>query len=333
MTPSDEPYVSVVIPLFNKREQVARAIDSVLAQSFTSFEVVVVNDGSTDGSGDVVRRYLDRVIYLEQENSGAGAARNRAIGISRAPLIAFLDADDSWLPRKLELQTAFMRAQPDIMWCGVNCEFVSGVTTSIDRRYLGPPPSGDNPHWIVFTDWFAAELHHRVTSTPCVMVRRAVFDTAGLFATDIFAGQDTDFWIRTALRYPAYGYCPTPLVRVTTRLPGCLSLSGRRKLESMLGFMSRHAQRVVQHPDPRPSFVDYTKRQMLNLLRTCLSQGYPDIARKVVHTVPAAWLTSAWWGLWLLSLLPPSVVRIASAWRRHALVRLRGIRQRQRDRR
>jgi glycosyltransferase involved in cell wall biosynthesis len=97
--------VSVVIPLYNKAPYIQRAIDSVLAQTYADFELIIVDDGSTDGSGDIVRQYADpRIRLIVQENAGPGAARNRGLREANAEYIAFLDADDEWLPMYLEEQ-------------------------------------------------------------------------------------------------------------------------------------------------------------------------------------------------------------------------------------
>jgi len=115
----ERPLLSVVIPLYNKARYIRRALDSVLAQTFEDFEVIVVNDGSTDGSEKVVERYTDpRVRLVSQENVGECAARNRGIAEARANLVAFLDADDEWLPGHLAAISRLAEKYPE---CGAYC--------------------------------------------------------------------------------------------------------------------------------------------------------------------------------------------------------------------
>lgn len=111
--------VSVVIPTYNRAWLLGRAIDSVLAQTFQSFEVLVVDDGSTDDTAAVVQAYGERVRYVRQENAGVAAARNTGVRLAHHELIAFLDSDDVWLPRKLELQVPPM-ADPEVVLCFTN---------------------------------------------------------------------------------------------------------------------------------------------------------------------------------------------------------------------
>jgi len=107
--------VSVVIPLYNKAAYIARAIDSVLAQTFADFELIVVDDGSTDGGGDVVRRHVDpRIRLIVQSNAGPGAARNRGLREARSELVAFLDADDEWLPGFLATAVEYLQSHQEV---------------------------------------------------------------------------------------------------------------------------------------------------------------------------------------------------------------------------
>lgn len=116
--------VSVVIPTFNRAALLGRAIDSVLNQTYQDFELLVVDDGSTDGTRDVVAKYGSRLRYLPQQNAGVSAARNAGVRHARFDLIAFLDSDDIWRPQKLELQVPAM-ADPDVVLCFTNRTWTS----------------------------------------------------------------------------------------------------------------------------------------------------------------------------------------------------------------
>ena len=130
--------ISVVIPLYNKAGQVARTLRSVLGQTFGRFEVVIVDDGSTDGSVNEARSVHDsRIRIVSQRNAGVSAARNRGIAEARYDLIAFLDADDEWKPTYLETQCNLYRKYPDCSVFACNYEFRNAdgrVTPTILRR-------------------------------------------------------------------------------------------------------------------------------------------------------------------------------------------------------
>ena len=109
------PEVSVVIPTFNRAAMVVEAVESVLAQDGVDFQLIVVDDGSTDDTPSRLQRLSSAVHYHRQPRTGVSASRNRGVALSRAPLIAFLDSDDLWLPGKLQVQTAFMDGHPEVM--------------------------------------------------------------------------------------------------------------------------------------------------------------------------------------------------------------------------
>ena len=112
--------ISVVIPAYNSAAQLARALDSVLAQTRPAEEILVVDDGSTDATAEVARSYGDAVRLIAQANAGAAAARNAGIRAARGTWIAFLDADDEWLPDRLALQTDILDRRPDLVWVSGN---------------------------------------------------------------------------------------------------------------------------------------------------------------------------------------------------------------------
>ena len=157
--------ISVIIPAYNRESYLAGAIESVLSQTYPAMEIIVVDDGSTDGTAKVARAYGERVHYIRQENSGAGAARNAGLARARGSLIAFLDSDDLWLERKLEAQATYLEANPgvDLVFCHM-------------KPFLSPELDPKK----------APRFDERTTAAANVgsmMVRREVFAKAGLFPT------------------------------------------------------------------------------------------------------------------------------------------------------
>ena len=112
--------VSVVIPVYNLGDCVARALESVLAQTRRPDEIIVVDDGSTDRTAQELEKYKDRIRYLRQDNAGVSVARNHAIRAARCEWIAFLDGDDEWMPGYLEAQLALLERNPDLIWSSGN---------------------------------------------------------------------------------------------------------------------------------------------------------------------------------------------------------------------
>ncbi|MBW1733937.1 MAG: glycosyltransferase family 2 protein [Deltaproteobacteria bacterium] len=189
------PAVSVIIPVFNRPQKVMRAISSVLFQTFTDYEVVVVNDGSTDGTGDALRRFGDKVRLLtHSSNLGVSAARNTGIRSSHAPLVAFLDSDDYWLPDKLSVQTRFFMGNPQALICQTD-EFWIRNGRRVNPKKRHAKPSGDV---------FEPSLRLCLISPSAVMLRRTLLDEVGLFDEDLPACEDYDLWLRIACRYPVY---------------------------------------------------------------------------------------------------------------------------------
>jgi glycosyltransferase involved in cell wall biosynthesis len=180
--------VSVVIGVYNAERYIAEAIDSVLAQDHRPLELIVVDDGSTDGSGDVVRRYPD-VVYIRQENGGNGSARNTGVAAASGEFLAFLDADDRFTPGKLSLQLRALEEDPglDLVFGHVQ-EFVSPELDEETRARIRPPAPEPMP-------WTAPNL---------MLIRRAAFDRVGPFETGIRVGVTVDWFLRAKeaeLRY------------------------------------------------------------------------------------------------------------------------------------
>ena len=175
-----KPLVSVLIGAYNAAAYIGEAIESALGQDYRPLELIVVDDGSTDGTADVVRRYGDSAQYAFQENAGNGAARNRAVGRASGALFAFLDADDRFVPGKLDQQWEALRADPDLdVVFGHVREFVSPELSDDERATIRPPAPP--------APWPAPNL---------MLIRREAFDRVGPFSEAVKVGVTVDWYAR-----------------------------------------------------------------------------------------------------------------------------------------
>lgn len=189
-----KPRVSVIIPTFNRGWIVKEAVDSVLGQTFTDFELIVVDDGSADHTPDILKAYEDRLLVIRQENEGVSVARNRGIQAATGELISFLDSDDLWLPRKLERQTAFFDATPGAMVCQTEETWIrNGKRVNPKERHRK-----ESGHF------FERSLSLCLVSPSAVMIRRNLFDAVGFFDESLPACEDYDLWLRIGYRYPIH---------------------------------------------------------------------------------------------------------------------------------
>ena len=197
----ENPRVSVVIPTFNRKEKVCRAVDSVLDQTFGDFELIVVDDGSTDLTVDALKRYGQRIRVHVQPNRGVSAARNAGIGLAKGELVAFLDSDDLWLPKKLDTQVAFFDRQPEAMICQTAEVWVR------NGRRVNPKKRHRKPAGMIY----APSLKLCLVSPSAVMIKKTLFETVGLFDESLPACEDYDLWLRISCRYPV-DLIDTPLI-------------------------------------------------------------------------------------------------------------------------
>jgi len=182
------PRVSVIIPAYNAERYLGEALDSVMAQTWRDIEVVVVDDGSTDGTQEIVRGYGPPVRLLEQANAGPAAARNRGVREAEGELVAFLDSDDLWLPEKLALQVPLFDAEGRVALVYCKAERMTGDGTPIPTP-AHPRPTGDV---------FLALLGRNHCPTSGVVVRRDVFLRFGGFPEDMVWAEDWHLWLRIA---------------------------------------------------------------------------------------------------------------------------------------
>jgi glycosyltransferase involved in cell wall biosynthesis len=189
-----KPAVSVVIPVHNRPRLVAEAVKSVLEQSYRDFELLVVDDGSTDDTVEVLRGFGEDIRLHLQSHKGVSAARNLGIDLAAADWIAFLDSDDLWLPDKLEEQVAYLNSEPE---CRI--VYTDEIWIRNGRRVNPKQKHRKESGWI-----FPRSLELCLISPSSVMIHRSVFDHLGRFDESFPAGEDYDLWLRVTLHYPVH---------------------------------------------------------------------------------------------------------------------------------
>jgi glycosyltransferase involved in cell wall biosynthesis len=180
------PVVSVIIPTYNRWPMVAEAIESVLAQSYRFFEVIVIDDGSNDGTAERLAQYGASIRLVSRPRSGVAAARNCGVGIAQGRYVAFLDSDDLWLPKKLEIQTAFLEQHPEVQICQTEEIWVRhGMRVNPKTKH--EKPSGDI---------FRRSLGLCLVSPSAVMLTKDLFNQVGGFDEGFPVCEDYDLWLR-----------------------------------------------------------------------------------------------------------------------------------------
>jgi len=191
------PFFSVVIPLYNKQQFIGNTLKSLLNQTFDDFEILIVNDGSTDKSEAVVQTFSDnRIQYFSQENRGVSAARNVGISNANATYICFLDADDYWHPHFLETMHDSIFKFPE------QYVFAASIEIETAKTVFKPKYSILKTGDFELVDYFDASLKESVIWTGSTVFHKSVFEKSGNFDCNIRSGEDIDLWIRIGLLYP-----------------------------------------------------------------------------------------------------------------------------------
>jgi glycosyltransferase involved in cell wall biosynthesis len=194
------PMVSVIIPSYNRSQMLQEAIESVVSQDFQDFELVVVDDGSTDDTRAVLQAYPE-IRIVDQEHRGVSTARNAGVRAAQGDVLAFLDSDDLWLPSKLSAQITFFQNNPAARICQTEEIWLrNGVRLNPAKRH------GKGSGMI-----FERSVELCLVSPSAVMMRRTLFDEVGPFDESMPACEDYDLWLRISCRFPIY-LIDSPLV-------------------------------------------------------------------------------------------------------------------------
>ncbi len=255
-----EHLISVIIPTYNRANYICEAIDSVLAQTYKNVEIIVVDDGSTDNTRDIIsQRYNSKVTYILQNNAGPSSARNNGIKHSRGDLIAFLDSDDIWLPEKLEKQVELINQSQDIglVSCGLYQIDPNGniIGNPLIRRNYKNKSS------------FLKELmiHNIIGGGSSSLIRRECFERVGFFDEEIWIGEDWNLWLRIAKNYEVK-FVEEPLIKY--RVHGNNLHRDMTKIEDS---MRKNVEKNIE-------------KHRLILRRKAYSYIYIDIAHEYIDT-------------------------------------------------
>lgn len=308
------PKIAAVIPLYNKGPYILRALESVLAQSERDFEIVVVDDASTDGGAEIARRHPDpriRLVRRSKPGPGGHAARNAGVAAASAPLIAFLDGDDAWSPRFLEtilrLRAAFPRAGA---YATARCSREGERIEHLPYRGLPPPP------WEgIIPDYFSATADVSLIASSSVAIPRDVFADVGGFPETEPAGGDLEMWFRIAVKYPiafsryvgATWFCDSAnRIGVTVKMP-----------EDPL--ILRSIRRALADPSTAPALsralASYHDALAVMFAKRCLIERRPKAARRLLKALVGPRAS----GLYPLTFVPGRVLGFVIDARRRLL--------------
>ncbi len=263
---SPSPEISIIIPTYNRCWILQDAIDSALSQTFSSREVIVIDDGSTDTTTALLSEYPDNITVIRQENRGVSAARNAGIAAARGKFVAFLDSDDMWMSEKLLRQHAFFISHPEAVICQTDEIWIrNGVRVNPGRRHR--KPSGMI---------FEPSLHLCLVSPSAVMIRKDILENIGGFNETYPACEDYDLWLRIGLYHPVY-LIDSPLVikrgghdDQLSRNPGL----DRYRILSIVNMLENHALSLQQ----RQAAVNVLTAKCRIYVQGCLRRGKSDEA-------------------------------------------------------
>lgn len=235
------PIVSVIIPALNAAEWIGETLQSVLAQSFRALEVIVVDGGSTDATLSITKAFGKSVQLICKPHSGKSASRNAGIYAAQGDYIAFIDADDLWLPEKLELQMQMFSRDPNLGWVYSDGYLFEGASTKNTMTFggLSHLHSGDI---------LCPLLLHDFIPSPTPVIRRKIFDEVGYFDETLLRQEpeDWDMWLRIAAHYPI-GFVNRPLARHRQHPNSLMAREG--VLTALEGKISIIERAVKRHPD------------------------------------------------------------------------------------
>lgn len=269
------PTICVVIPAYNSEATLLRALDSVAAQTLAPSEILVVDDASSDTTPSLAKNYRHAGVNVVSmpTNVGASGARNQGIRMASADLVAFLDADDEWLPTKLEKQVQLILANQNSTFCSCGSSLISPDGANLGDIYRGQRVTTGPEAW-------KALLKDNYVTTPSVLVWRRHLLALGGFNESLKIAEDQDMWIRLAAR-GGLSYVPEMLVRVHDRRSSLSGGSFDEQMTYTLPMIERHLERFADRLTREDRRL-ILGRRLLRLGQLAFSRGARDVGRQLI---------------------------------------------------
>ncbi|MEX2643690.1 MAG: glycosyltransferase family 2 protein [Acetobacterales bacterium] len=306
------PLISVVITAYNAESYIRRALDSAFAQTWSPLEVVVINDGSTDRTAEIVASEYPEARLISQENKGISGARNAGLAAARGEWIAYLDSDDYWAPEKTERQLDFAGRHPGVRAFACNNMLVRGdrvLGRSFEaQRILGrAAPAG------VVDRYFTGRARYAFHNSSVLLIHRSLFTQYGEFHPAYNGNEDAEFIMRLALHGEPIGYLDEPLCYYEVGNPESVTKKHVRHTRQLIHYWMSAEDR---YPNARPEVLpDFRRTRHLTFfnsgIKVLLRTGNNAEARELLRLYRARLIGPRWLAWYALSFLPTGLLRRA----------------------
>ena len=270
-----------MIPAYNIEGYIGRAIKSVLAQTRQADEIIVVDDGSTDGTAARIKKFGGRVHYIHQDKAGVSAARNTGIKAAKHEWIALLDGDDEWLAEKLQLQNEHLARNPELVWASSNyyCCLCNENRRSptISPKHATALLEGKE----YFDDFFRAFATRAYGWTGTMLIKKEVIEQAGMFRTGQLLANDLDMWFRIAYRHWRLGFIPEPLAVYHLSIPHSITET-HKNIDLLCDLIERHLHLSREH-GRSSAFIPCASQMVCSWIRGMLFENDPETITKLLN--------------------------------------------------
>ena len=293
--------VTIVIPSYNSAGWVRTAIDSALKQTYSNVDVLVIDDGSTDNTKDVVAEYGDKIRYHFQENQGLAGARNSGVRLAQGECVTFLDADDQYLPEMVQTLVDALEQYPDAG--AASAAFIRHGQDG-ERRY--PTKGGILPGGAevgIVPDFFLAYSKEYFVWGGTIMIRCEVYKAVGESRLDLRTAQDVEMWSRIAGRYPKWVFVDKE-VAIYNFFPATSRTLSPKTIPHARYLYPEEQMRQLVTQEQWPSYRIFRRQWAMKTAKVLLRRGERARAKEALAVIAPAPMTLPWIGCWILCHLP-----------------------------